>query len=86
MLSEFLSNRRSHFGRLSSWARRLPWRLSALLQEPCTIITVYADGRVVGHAVYDSLGGSGNLGKFINAEAKIKELVDQLFVNPASGG
>ena len=62
------------------------WKWDLALYMAFADITIYADGRVVGHAVYDSLGGSGNLGKFINAEAKIKELVDQLFVNPASGG
>jgi len=37
----------------------------------------------VGHAVYDSLQGSMNLGKFVHGESKIVELVDQLFPNDA---
>jgi hypothetical protein len=32
-----------------------------------------------GNAVYDALPGGANLNKFISADAKIGELVDQLF-------
>ena len=60
------------------------WRWDLALYMAFADITVYANGRKVGRAVYDSLGGGGNLGKFINAENKIKELVDQLF--PVPGG
>ena len=56
------------------------WRDLALYMAFADI-TVYSNGKKVGQAIYDSLGGGGNLGKFINAEEKIKELVDQLFPN-----
>jgi hypothetical protein len=62
------------------------WRWDLALYMAFADITVYANGKKVGQAVYDSLGGSGNLGKFINAEDKVNELVDQLFPNPASAG
>ena len=42
-------------------------------------LNVFTDGRSVGRAIYDSLGGGLNLSKFIDAEKKIYELVDQLF-------
>lgn len=42
-------------------------------------IKVNDNGKPIGEAIYDSTNGSGNLGKFISAETKIKELVDQLF-------
>ena len=42
-------------------------------------IKVYQDAKPAGEAVYDASLGSGNMKKFIKADAKIKELVDQLF-------
>jgi hypothetical protein len=42
-------------------------------------IKVYRDGRPAGEAKYDTHRGGGNLGKFINADNKIVELVNQLF-------
>ena len=61
------------------------WRWDLALYMAFADIAVYSNGRKVGRAVYDSLGGGGNLGKFINAEEKIRELVNQLFpdVGPA---
>lgn len=41
-------------------------------------IKVYKNGVLDGEAIYDSTRGSANLGKFIDAEPKIRELVDQL--------
>ena len=37
------------------------------------------DGKPVGEAKYDSTRGGGNMGKFIDADKKITELVNQLF-------
>jgi hypothetical protein len=62
------------------------WRWDLALYMAFAEITVYANGKKVGRATYDSLRGGGNLGKFINAENKIKELVDQLFPKPAPAG
>lgn len=59
------------------------WRWDLALYMAYAKITVYENGSEVGSAVYDSLGGGGNLAKFIDAEAKIKELVDQLFPAPS---
>jgi hypothetical protein len=62
------------------------WRWDLALYMAFADITVYSNGKKVGRAVYDSLGGGGNLGKFINAEEKIKELVDLLFPAPGPPG
>jgi hypothetical protein len=42
-------------------------------------IIVYQNGAVSGKAVYDATKGSGRMDKFVDAEPKIRELVDQLF-------
>lgn len=59
------------------------WRWDLALYMAFAEITVYVDGKKVGRALYDSLGGGGNPAKFINADNKVQELVDQLFPNPA---
>jgi hypothetical protein len=45
-------------------------------------LRVYAEGKEAGRAVYDALSGGANMGKFIRTEAKLTELVDQLFASP----
>ncbi|HEX4329583.1 MAG TPA: Sbal_3080 family lipoprotein [Burkholderiales bacterium] len=47
-------------------------------------IKIYSNARPVGEAIYDSRNGSYNMGKFIKADVKINELVNQLF--PAGAG
>ncbi len=42
-------------------------------------LRIYSDGKEAGRAVYDSLSGGANLGKFIQTEPKLTELIDQLF-------
>lgn len=42
-------------------------------------IIVYQDGAPAGKAIYDATKGGGRLDKFVDAEPKIRELVDQLF-------
>jgi hypothetical protein len=42
-------------------------------------LRIWADGKEAGRAVYDSLSGGANMNKFIRTEAKLTELVDQLF-------
>jgi len=59
------------------------WRWDVALYLAFADISVYEDGKRVGHVVYDSLKGSMNLGKFVHGESKIVELVDQLFPNDA---
>lgn len=41
---------------------------------------VYHDGREAGHAVYDSRLGGLRLDKWVDADVKIRELVDELYV------
>ena len=41
-------------------------------------IKVYHNGKLDGEAIYDSRSGGGNFSKFIDAEPKIRELVEQL--------
>lgn len=60
------------------------WNWDAALYMEFADIRVYENGRKVGQAIYDSRSGSGRLDKFIDAESKINELVDQLFPNGAS--
>jgi hypothetical protein len=43
-------------------------------------IKVYRSPALIGLAVYDATWGGGRPDKFINAENKIRELVDQLFL------
>lgn len=57
------------------------WRWDLALYMAFAEIKVYDNGKEVGHALYDSLGGSGSLSKFISADLKVHELVDQLFPN-----
>lgn len=57
------------------------WNWDAALYMEFADIRVYENGRKVGQALYDSRSGSGRLDKFIDAENKINELVDQLFPN-----
>jgi hypothetical protein len=43
-------------------------------------INIYRDGKIAGKALYDSrMGGARIIDKFIKTDAKISELVDQLF-------
>jgi len=60
------------------------WRWDVAYYLAFADISVYEDGKRVGHVVYDSLKGGLNLGKFINGENKIVELVEQLFPQDAA--
>lgn len=55
------------------------WKWDMALYMALAEIKVYQNGKPIGDASYDSLSGDGNLGKFIDAEKKITELVNQLF-------
>lgn len=44
-----------------------------------TEINIYQNGEEIGKAVYDARRGGANMDKFINAEAKVNELVAELF-------
>lgn len=60
----------------SSYTANWSWDLSAYMSY--AEIKIYHNGELDGTAIYDSRKGSGNMGKFINAADKVKELVNQL--------
>lgn len=60
------------------------WHWDLAMYMTYADITVYNKGAPAGKAVYDSRRAGLNTGKFINADKKITELVDQLF--PALSG
>ena len=60
------------------------WRWDFLYYLAFVDISVYEDGKRVGHVVYDSLQGDANLAKFVHGESKIVELVNQLFPQTAA--
>ncbi|RSZ60232.1 hypothetical protein HF313_21040 [Massilia atriviolacea] len=55
------------------------WRWDLAMYMSYADIIVYKNGKPSGKATYDATRGGGNMGKFIGAEKKITELVDQLF-------
>lgn len=55
------------------------WRWDLALYMAFAEIKVYNNGKPVGEAKYDAMRGGGNMGKFIDADKKIVELVNQLF-------
>jgi len=59
------------------------WRWDIAYYLAFAEISVYEDGKRVGRVVYDSLRGDANIGKFVLGEAKIEELVSQLFPQAA---
>lgn len=55
------------------------WRWDLAMYMSYAEITVYNNGKPTGKANYDATRGGGNMGKFIDADKKISELVNQLF-------
>lgn len=55
------------------------WRWDLAMYMAVADISVYKNGKPAGKATYDASRGGANMGKFIGAEKKITELVDQLF-------
>jgi hypothetical protein len=55
------------------------WRWDLALYMAFADIKVYNNGQQAGQATYDSLHGGANMGKFIKGEAKITELINELF-------
>jgi hypothetical protein len=60
------------------------WRWDLALYLAYVDIRVFSQGNQVGEATYDSMSGGANMNKFIAADKKIDELVNQLF--PAGAG
>lgn len=61
------------------------WRWDLAMYMAYAEINVFKNGQKAGDAVYSSLSGSANMGKFIKAEPKINELVDLLFPGNYNG-
>lgn len=54
------------------------WSWDLALYMSYAEIRVYKDGLMQGKALYDSTSGGANMGKFIDADTKIRELVSSL--------
>lgn len=54
------------------------WNWDLALYMSYAEIKVFHKGNLDGKAIYDSTHGSASMGKFIDAEPKIRELVNQL--------
>lgn len=61
------------------------WSWDLALYMSYAEISVYHNGVLDGKAVYDATSGGGNMGKFIDAEEKIQELVEELIKMRSSG-
>ena len=55
------------------------WKWDLAMYMAFADIKVFREGQLVGQATYDSRSGGSNMNKFIKADAKIGELVHQLF-------
>lgn len=63
-----------------TYTARWSWDLTIYMSY--AHMQVFRNGRPEGSALYDATKGSGNMGKFIDAEPKIREMVAQLFPGP----
>ena len=61
----------------STYLGRWSWDLALYLAY--AEIKVFRNDNLIGEATYDATGGDYRLDKWIDAEVKIRELVDQLF-------
>lgn len=55
------------------------WSWDMTIYMSYSKIVVYSNGAKAGEALYDATGGGGRLDKFIDAEPKTRELVEELF-------
>ena len=62
----------------STYTAHWAWDLALYMRY--AEIKVYRNAALVGEAVYDATWGGGRLDKFINAENKIREMVNELFL------
>lgn len=65
-----------------TYTARWSWDLTIYMSY--AEIAVYQGGKPTGKALYDATSGGGRLDKFIDAEPKIRELVDELFPGESS--
>lgn len=61
------------------------WSWDVTIYMSYAEIKVFSGGKLEGQAIYDATKGSANMSKFINAEPKIRELVDQLMQYQSAG-
>ena len=54
------------------------WSWDLALYMAYARINVYKNGDLDGQAIYDATQGAGSLDKFIDAESKLRELIDEL--------
>jgi hypothetical protein len=57
------------------------WRWDLALYMAYARLRIFRGSEEIGTAEYDSMRGGANMGKFINAESKLNELVDELFTH-----
>ena len=62
---------------VATYVARWKWDLAMYMSY--AEINVFQNGQVTGKALYDATKGSGKMSKFIDAEPKIQELVNELF-------
>ncbi|MCL1068418.1 Sbal_3080 family lipoprotein [Shewanella olleyana] len=62
------------------------WRWDLALYMVYAEIKVYQQGSLDGEAIYDARSGGGNMNKFIDAEPKIRELIEQLIQQKQNAG
>ncbi len=55
------------------------WRWDLAMYMAYAKISVFQNDKLIGEALYDSLSGGANMGKFINADNKIRELIEELY-------
>ena len=55
------------------------WRWDLAMYMHFAEFRVFVDGKEKGVAVYDATHGGANMGKFIDADKKIAEMINQLF-------
>ena len=58
---------------------RASWHWDLAMYMHYAEFRVFVDGRERGNAIYDATRGGGNPNKFIDADKKIAELINQLF-------
>jgi len=72
-----LSAKRSECPIVVTYTARWSWDLAMYMSY--AEIVVYQDGTPAGKALYDATKGGGRMDKFVDAEPKIRELVNELF-------
>jgi hypothetical protein len=68
----------------STYTARWGWDVALYMKY--AEIKVYQSATLIGEAVYDATWGGGRLDKFINAENKIREVVEELFMTDREKG